>query len=684
MALHGIRVGGTVHQYDYNYLANKPSIDEGPTEGSTNLVASGGVKAALDAKQGTLTFDNTPTANSNNPVKSGGIKTALDAKQNNLVFDTTPTSGSTNPVTSDGIKSALDGLSGDDEFSDSSTHPVQNKVIKAALDGIDDAIDDINEELDDIDGEFDKVVHVDSASQGFTDQEKYNARFAIGAVGINDIGAQRFGVSGVGGSSRTLTRLYDAVGMTATPSTDLVAGSSDFDNYAPFNRKKCVGTWTVPSGSSKAWFTVNAYYGDADYAEDGTMGDYVAVEVDPFYYYDKDGILAVSTYPMPGYKIHPVCLDYDGNIRAHSYIPCYALAQDANGKAVSLPGYQNQRGGYKDLRDYAKTYADADAKAYAMIEPSAVWHYEWMLQTIEFATQDMQTVMYGAASMRYSDDKIVAVPGANKIVVGSAGSNFVVGQTIYIGSSYSSSVDVRTSYNCITAIEKCTSDGTPSSSGTYYLLTYDGTDRSSSIVVNTWAVASRPWITGATAGYAPGVNAILGHTGCPVHLTNGKYPMRYRWRENVYGNQNMTALDLADVRVSEGNDVYHLEWYFLADPRKYMSYGNYDKTVLTDTSKGWVKLGATTPAASYVNGYIKELGADPDYPFVKVPVLTTDGSASTYYCDYAYLVYSNEVRAVRRGGYVNNGAYAGPCFFSANDNVSSAVWYYGAALYFLQ
>ena len=681
MALKGIRAKGTVQQYDYNYLANKPPIDEAPTEGSTNLVASGGVKAALDAKQGTLTFDNAPTAGSNNPVKSGGIKTALDAKQNNLTFDTTPTSGTTNPVTSDGIKTALDAMTGDSEFSDTSEHPVQNKVIKAALDGIDDAIDDINEELVDIDGEFDKVVHVDSASQGFTDQEKYNARFAIGAVGINDIGAQRFGVSGVGGSARALTRLYDAVGMTATPSTDLVAGSSDFDNYAPFNRKKCVGTWTVPSGSSKAWFTVNAYYGDADYAEDGTMGDYVAVEVDPFYYYDKDGILAVSTYPMPGYKIHPVCLDYDGNIRAHTYIPCYALAQDANGKAVSLPGYQNQRGGYKDLRDYAKTYADADAKAYAMIEPSAVWHYEWMLQTIEFATQDMQTVMYGAASMRYNNaDTVTAVPGTNKVVLGATGSNFVIGQTILLYATYDQSVNVNL-YNRITNIQKCDASGNVDSSGSYYLITYDGTDRSPAVG---WSVTSRPWCTGATAGYAPGVNAILGHTGCPVHLTNGKYPMRYRWRENTYGNQNMTMLDLADVRVSEGNDVYHLEWYFLADPRKYMSYGNYDMTVLTDTSKGWVKLGVTTPAASYVSNYIKELGADPDYPWVKVPINTVGGSSSTYYCDYAYLVSSTEVRAVRRGGSVTSGAYAGPCFFTAHSAVSSAHWSYGAALYFLQ
>ena len=160
--------------------------------------------------------------------------------------------------------------------------------------------------------------------------------------------------------------------------------------------------------------------------------------------------------------------------------------------------------------------------------------------------------------------------------------------------------------------------------------------------------------------------------------------MRYRWRENVYGNQYRTALDLADVRVSEGNDVYHLEWYFLADPRKYMSYGNYDKTVLNDTSKGWVKLGVTTPAASYVNGFIKELGADSDYPFVRVPVLTTGGSSSTYYCDYASLVNSSEVRAVRRGGHVADGAIGGPCYFNASNAPASASWHFGAALCFLQ
>lgn len=561
-----------------------------------------------------------------------------------------------------------------------SMEPEVVEEVLGLLNDIDDHVDSLDATVDALD---EATVRGDKI-QSFTEAQKYNARISIDALGVNDYGVPRFGVSGVGQSSPTLTRLYNAVGMTATPATDAVDGHSDFDAYAPFNRRKCVGSWSVKSGESKATFTVNAYQGDADYAEDGSMGDYVAVEVEPFYYYDQDGILAVSTHQYPGYKIHPVCVDYDGNIRAKTYLPVYALALDGNSKAVSLPGYQNECGAYKTLRDDAKTYNNADAKAYAIIEPSAAWHYEWLLQTIEFATTDMQSVMRGAADMRYNTaDVISAVPGANKIVLGSTGSNFVVGQTILINASHDATVAVS-NFNCITALEKCSADGTPSESGTYWLITYDGTDRSSSITAGTTKIGSRPWITGATDGYAPGVNAVRGHTGSPVSNSSSKYPMRYRWRENVYGNQNMTSLDLADVRISDGDDTYHLEWYYLADPRLYSPYGNFSKTDLQDATKGWVKLGVSTPVASYVNGYVKELGFDSAYPWVKVPILTTGGSASTYFSDYAYLVLSHEVRCVRRGGYVLNGAYAGPCFFYASLAPSNASWSYGATLYFLQ
>lgn len=502
----------------------------------------------------------------------------------------------------------------------------------------------------------------------------------------------KYGVSGVGQSAPALTRLWDAVGKTATAGTDEAAGSSDFDDLAPFNRKKCVGNWTVSNG--RAVFNVQAYQGDPDYTEDGSMGDYVAVEVPAIYYYgDPDtGTLGVSAGPHPGWEPHPVCRDKDGHVREKTYLPVYALALK-DGHAVSLPGYQNHFGSYKDNWDKARTYGDGTTfRDFAIIEPSAVDHYEWMMQTIEFATQNMQTEMNGAVSMRYSADVITAAPAANKIVVTSAiGGNYVVGQTIYIGSSYGDTPSAGVSaYNCITSIEACDEDGTLNTSGSYYLIAYDGTDRTASITAGTTQLGSRPWLTGATQGYAPGVPAVLGHTGSPVSNTNGKYPMMYRWRENVYGNQNMTALDLMDVRV-EDDDSYKLQWYHNPELQGKGAAAWYPSSTsaptlanLRDESTGWELLGVETPKESYTNGYIKEEGYDSKYPHVRVPTLTKGGSATTFFCDYANLVNSHVVRAVRRRGYVYTGAYSGPRFVSAHYAPSHGSWAYGSGLYMVQ
>ena len=513
------------------------------------------------------------------------------------------------------------------------------------------------------------------------------------AVGEGGSDYPKYGVSGVGGSSTTLTRLWDAVNKTATAGTDQTAGSSDFDTLAPFNRKKCVGNWTVVNGV--AVFNVQAYQGDADYAEDGSKGDYVAVEVPPIYWYhdETDGILGVSAGPHAGWEPHPVCVDGDGHVRAKTYLPVYALAL-RNDHAVSLPGYQNYFGGYKDNWDQARTYGDGTTFVnHAIIEPSAVDHYEWLMQTIEFATQNMQSVMNGAVSMRYAADAITLAPAANKIVVTAAiGDAFVVGQSIYIGAGHGDSPSAKgEAYNCITAIQNCDADGTLNASGTYRLITYDGTDRTSSITAGTTIVASRPWITGATQGYASGVSAVLGHTGSPVSNSNGKYPMMYRWRENVYGNQNMTCLDLMDVRVEVGTDQYKLQWYHNPDLQhegasKYYPANTSAPSLanLQDESTGWQLLGTDTPVESYRDGYIKEEGFDAAYPHVRVPVLTSGGSATTYYADYASLVSSSVVRAVRRRGNLAYGAYSGPRSVIAAAAPSNAAWYFGSGLYFTQ
>ena len=509
---------------------------------------------------------------------------------------------------------------------------------------------------------------------------------------VGDSGYPKYGVSGVGGSSTTLIRLWDAAGKTATPGTDEVAAASDFDGCAPFDRRKCVGTWAIVDG--KAVFTPQAYYGDADYAEDGSKGDYVCVDVPPTYWYhdETDGTLGISGGPHAGWEAHPVCLDAENKVRPHTYLPCYALALK-DGHAVSLPGLQNYFGTYKGNWDQARTYGDGTSFAnFAIIEPSVVDHYEWLLMTIEFATTDMQTVMQGATAMPYNTNhKITLAPAANKVVLTAAiGDLFCVGQTIYIGADHGATPSGVDDYNCITAIENCDADGTLNASGTYRLITYDGTDRTASITADTTKIASRPWITGATQGFASGVSAVLGHTGSPVSNSDTKHPMLYRWRENVYGNQNMTCLDLFDARTADGSS-YHLDWYYNDELRKKGAAAYYPSSAsmpnlsdLQDPENGFRKLDTTTPVESYKDGYIKEEGFDADLPCIRVPTLTTGGSATTFYADYAYLVLSLAVRAVRRRGYVTSGRSFGPRYVSAIYAPSLGSWAYGSGLYMVQ
>ena len=86
------------------------SIDATPAQNSVNPVSSGGVYAALAALEPDLEMDDVPTEGSGNPVKSGGIYDALQEMQGSLVFDDTPTAGSQNPVTSDGVYYAMTSL----------------------------------------------------------------------------------------------------------------------------------------------------------------------------------------------------------------------------------------------------------------------------------------------------------------------------------------------------------------------------------------------------------------------------------------------------------------------------------------------------------------------------------------------------------------------------------------------
>ena len=491
----------------------------------------------------------------------------------------------------------------------------------------------------------------------------------------------KYGVSGVGGITVTLTRLWDSVGKTAEVGTDTQTAVNNFDGLAPFNRRKCVGDWATVGG--KPVFTVQSYYGDPDFAEDGTKGNYVAVEIDPLWYYQEDfsqnnpnsiaGVIGVSAYQIFGWKPHPICLNTDGTIRAKTYLPCYSLALK-DGVACSLPGYHNEGGTYYALMTAAKTY-----NAAAILEPSIARHYEWLLFTIEFATTNCQSIMSGASGMPYVATDTISVEAANTnfvIVTNAIGAKYTVGQTIYLGTTHSTSAAIA-DLNVITAIEKCDLNGTLNSSGLYYKITFDGTARS---VTTSTTISSRPWKTGSC-------NTVLTPSGSPSGATSpasaDKYPMRYRYRENIWGNQHSTLFDLFAklTGTDTQGDPYKLEWYYCID--KSYSPANINKPDATDLATAtFIKFPQTT---EHVNGYIKAIAMDKSNPCVITPVVQTGASETQYYCDYGYIVNGTvSVRAVRLGGSPLNGAIDGVLDVYAHSAPSSAHWTYGGGLFIPQ
>ena len=493
---------------------------------------------------------------------------------------------------------------------------------------------------------------------------------------------KRYGVSGIGLQANQLTRLYDSVGMNAAVGTDQSNVVNDFDIAEPFMRRKCVGTWSLKG--DKAVFHVNAYLGDSNYTEDGSMGDYVAVEC-PLCYYQRDrDRLVISSYKYPGYRPFDIfCRNHNTeDVMPVVYLPAYALAMK-DGKAVSLPGLENENGAYKTLVDYARTYDNGSLGGKAMLLPAAVNFYEYALFTVEFANQNCQSIMQGAVSLRSNGDDRVTFKDATHLLTSNYQAGRVVGYRVCIMPTSVSDVhDGRyKATHLITEVIRCDENGNESASGTHQLLTvqdlgktyfeYDITGATS------YKIGGRPYLTGA-------VNAVNAPSGSIISNTNGYYPMRYRYRENIYGNQYSNSMDLFDVREGTGDDDYHLKWYYLEDPELYTPSSTSKPDNNDLASSLFTALDVETLHEDYVSGYIRSKEFSNRYPDIWIPGKTTGASASTYFCDNAYLVASYVVRCVRFGGSWYTGSSAGLSLVSAANAPSHSSAYYGAHLFIKQ
>ena len=520
-------------------------------------------------------------------------------------------------------------------------------------------------------------------SEVIEDMEDVNTRMVQVESDIDDLEAaltfKRYGVSGIGQSANALTRLWDAVGMTAQVGTDGDNSNvvNDFDSATPWNWRKCVGTWDLDDNGD-AEFHVAAYLGDDNYTEDGSLGDYVAVEV-PISFFTFDGsTLGISAHKYPGYRAFDIfCVDHDQNrLMSKIYLPAYALALNGDNEPVVLPGLDNEQGSYHSLLGTCRAYKNGALGTLAILEPNALHWYLYAMMTVEFADQNSDNWAKGCQSLRHENADTCTFTDETHVLVASYNAGRVVGQCIAITPDNIDRNDQNyKATHIVLSVTRCDSTGTASESGTYTLLEVQdlGKNYWEYNTATTYRIVARPWRTGSC-------NSVGTPSGSPISNSDGYHPFRYRYFENPFGNQYSTTMDFFSRRLGSNDSTYYLKHYLLLDPGSYTPSSTSKPDATELSSDKFAELGIQTEHDNYVNGYIKSKKYDTEYPDQWIPYLTSGGSGTTYFCDYASLVNSYSVRSRRARGNWYTGAIDGPSSFYANYAPSYGYANFGGCL----
>lgn len=445
--------------------------------------------------------------------------------------------------------------------------------------------------------------------------KEWGVRFPLYSVGSNPKGE----------------RLGDAVGLVANVGTDSATAYNDFDYLMPWKSRRVNGHWDGKD------FIITAIEGEPNFAVDGSNGS-VYAERHLFYYKyvftDTYYEIWISDQHLDGYEIPERFINIDKSIMQTYYYPCYRISKDSSGNPVSVSGkdimLSLSYSGYKTLARKLGTNFH--------IETTKDRQINELLFYVEFATRNSQDIMYGAATMRYNADDLatVATTNGNKFICSnSVAGNYVVGQTIVIGSTKNGS-EVANNRR-ITAIE--THDASNKA------IIFDGA--AVNIAVGNF-ISSRCWFSGGT-------DKVLTPSGSSVSNSSGKYQMRYRYVEDLWGNQ--WAI-MADVLIQDH------QAYVCKDPTKFAD------SITSD----YEKVGYVNAAT---DGWIKELGWDKAHPYVRLPFVV-GGSNTTYFCDYYWQNVGLRVAYV--GGTLGYGTNVGLVSWFCSGGVGLAWFGLGARL----
>lgn len=464
------------------------------------------------------------------------------------------------------------------------------------------------------------------------------------------------------------TRLFDAVGMTAAPSTNAVRAVNDFDGKGCFAYLEVNG-----SVDENGDFQVQ-YIKDIDNEFSRTKYDTWCLYLTQYVYrkFDSNGEDTVisdtrhSAEWLPeGGAIRP-----DGTIRPFVAIAKYMSGDNADGVASSISGASPKNYSFQS----SLTKFRAKGTQYCA-ETSQDSERMTRLMEIAFATRHSQSVMAGCNWWWTQATATVQENNAERIIISkSAAKEFVVGGTVSIGNANSltsegkanndrglSGLHAKANKVKITKIEDYDSNN-----AAVYVdnggQKFSTAPTSVSGVTCETIISTMPWNTG-------GCDEVLGSCGSPVSNTSGKEPYI------LFGVEMSSGF-----WEPKGNTVMKIENHVM---RPYICYDCTKMTTAGATTDDWIALGYAIPDNKGSWKYISKLGYSADDPEVRYPVEVA-ATSSTGYADGLYTenleTTGDSQREVLGSGNLGNGAFGGRRNANLGHGLSYSTWAFAARL----
>lgn len=456
-------------------------------------------------------------------------------------------------------------------------------------------------------------------------------------------------------NSPTGTRLNDAVGMIARPSTDAVAERNDFDDYAIFN-----GLTVNGHVDSDGEFVVDYFEGESGFdkfSQDvyvlfGTS--YVKIDIEA-----TGETISVSDTKREGYFPMGGAVRSDKTIRPFIPIAKYMASEGASNVPMSVSGAEAYHNTIS--HNTAITKFQAKGSQYCATTIQDTFLLETLFQVV-FATRNSQAIMAGCTS--YNNQVVItkAETGVNRALIASGQSaKYLVGSVASIGHKNNDSADRNNASmhnvadrRIVTKVEEVTVDGT-----TYTAVYLDGNSFDTD---TTCYISNMPWRTGAT-------DDVLGTCGSPNNNTNGQNPCRFFGVEMFIGQYEVLGnVKYRQAEVS-GSMVGHYDVC-------------YDCTNLSSsaTDSNYVTVdGYDMPGGANAWRYPSVMGFDEDNPCVR-GASALDASTSTGYCDGNYMNNTAGTYEVLAFGRLHNGAIAGLFTRYLDNGLTHAGWHISARL----